>query len=89
MSCSDKVLKWVHLGIQGAYLRGKICIETIVVEVPLVNAHNQKVLERGLRDRYEPAQYPEIIAIEKCSEESAKQADKSTVWSKLDGDQSW
>jgi hypothetical protein len=32
MSCSDKILKWNHLGIQGGLFKGKILLSSIVIE---------------------------------------------------------
>ena len=53
MSCSDKILSWGHLGLQGAllgqFLDDEIKLSSIIVEVKEPeNQVNQGILERGL-----------------------------------------
>ena len=53
MSCSDKILKWNTVGIQGSLISSeKVTLDSIVVECQNNQSEfNQSVVERGLVSR--------------------------------------
>ena len=74
MSCSDKILIWNAMGIQGSFLiqflQNKIFISSFVIEVSSATQENMQTVRRGL------------IPIERmnfCSKESQQGIDKNAT----------
>ena len=77
LSCSDKILKWLHLGVQGKYLHSRIDLCGIVIAGNV----NRDSVERALLKRCPPPNSFEIVLLKDVSvEETAEPSFDAKVW---------